>query len=118
MPRTGRCNAFARCARACSNCAGRLRNRASSTQLRWRCYARPRGPRRMQRDQVEPRETAVRALWGAGHGDGAATEPIRLYGAEIFGFLLAQDAGDEHAASDAFSTFCERLWKGLGAFAW
>jgi RNA polymerase sigma-70 factor, ECF subfamily len=72
----------------------------------------------MQRVQVEPRETRVRALWDAGDLDSASTEAIRLYGAEVFGFLLALHAGDEGGASDAFSTFCEHLWKGLGRFAW
>jgi RNA polymerase sigma-70 factor, ECF subfamily len=92
----------------------------------------------MQRDQVElpeeafhdgassldprpkprPPEEAIRALLAAGDVDRAATEAIRAYGGEVFGFLLALDAGDEDGASEDFSTFCEDLWKGLAAFAW
>src|SRR5262249_40892622 len=72
----------------------------------------------MQRDQLEPREALVRTLAEAGNLDGAATEAIRLYGAEVFGFLLVLHPGDEDVASDVFSAFCENIWKGLGRFAW
>lgn len=74
--------------------------------------------RRMQRDQVDPQEAGIRALAEAGDLDGAATEAIRRYGAEIFGFLLALHGGDEDDAGDVFSTFSEQLWRGLGGFAW
>jgi RNA polymerase sigma-70 factor (ECF subfamily) len=72
----------------------------------------------MDRDQIDPREAEVRALWEAGDLDGAATEAIRRYGAEIFGFLLALHGGDEDAAGEVFSTFSEQIWRGLGGFAW
>src|SRR3954464_10753846 len=72
----------------------------------------------MQRDQVESREAVVRALRDEGNLDAASTEAIRLYGAEVFGFLRVLHPGDEDVVSDVFSTFCENLWKGLGRFAW
>jgi RNA polymerase sigma-70 factor (ECF subfamily) len=72
----------------------------------------------MQWDHVESREAGVRALCEKGDLDSASTEAIRLYGAEVFGFLLVLHAGDEDIVNDVFSTFCENLWKGLGRFAW
>jgi RNA polymerase sigma-70 factor (ECF subfamily) len=72
----------------------------------------------MERDVMDPREATLRALCDAGDVDGAATGAIRLYGAEIFGFLLALHGGDEDAAGDVFSMFSEQLWRGLGGFTW
>src|SRR4051812_338588 len=73
----------------------------------------------MQQDQVGPAdEAAIRVLCQAGDVDGAATAAIRLYGAEVFGFLIALDAGDDDGAGEDFSIFCEQLWKGLAGFAW
>lgn len=62
-------------------------------------------------------ETDVRALWEKGDMDYAATLTLRAYGAEIFGFLLAIQS-DEAMASDAFSSFCEGVWRGLPGFEW
>lgn len=72
----------------------------------------------MQRDHVEPREAIIRELCDKGDVDAASTEAIRLYGAEVCGFLLSLHGGDEDIVSDVFSTFSENLWKGLGRFAW
>jgi RNA polymerase sigma-70 factor (ECF subfamily) len=72
----------------------------------------------MERDQGELAEKAIRALLSARDVDGATTAAIRLYGGEVFGFLLALDAGDEVGAGEDFSIFCEHLWRGLATFAW
>jgi RNA polymerase sigma-70 factor (ECF subfamily) len=72
----------------------------------------------MQREEVELPEQAIRALLEARDIGGAATQALRLYGGEVFGFLLALDAGDEDGASEDFSIFCEQMWKGLSGFAW
>lgn len=51
-------------------------------------------------------------------GPGRAAEvAIRGYGPELFGFLLAIHRDPDDAA-DVFSAVTERLWKGLGGFAW
>jgi RNA polymerase sigma-70 factor (ECF subfamily) len=62
-------------------------------------------------------EAEIRARCRAGDLDGAASEALRLYGAEIFGFLIATHKS-EADANDVFSMFSERLWKGLGGFEW
>jgi RNA polymerase sigma-70 factor, ECF subfamily len=62
-------------------------------------------------------ETQVRTLCSKGDFDGAATQAIRGYGGEIFGFLIAVHR-DETAASDSFSAFAEGLWRSLPTFAW
>lgn len=62
-------------------------------------------------------EDDVRALCEGGDMDGAATMALRAYGGEVFGFLVAVHR-DETAASDAFSTFAEGLWRSLPAFEW
>lgn len=62
-------------------------------------------------------EDDVRALWEKGEMDAAATMALQAYGGEIFGFLLAIQ-NDEALASDAFSSFCEGLWRGMRGFEW
>jgi RNA polymerase sigma-70 factor (ECF subfamily) len=65
-----------------------------------------------------PHEANIRARAEARELDEAAAETIRLYGAELFGFLLAIHGHDEDAAADVFSTVCVQLWRGLEAFRW
>lgn len=72
----------------------------------------------MDQEQGAIREEAVRARVAAGDLDGAATEAIRLYGPEVYGFVLALTRGDEGAADEIFSAFCEHLWRGLPGFGW
>ncbi len=71
----------------------------------------------MDAEAREGFEAEIRRKCEAGQVDSAATEAIRAYGPEIFGFLVAlhRDEGD---ASDVFSTFSENLWKGLPKFSW
>lgn len=63
-------------------------------------------------------EADIRAFVEAGERDEAAAAAIRLYGAELFGFLLAIHGHDEEAASDVFSTLCVQIWRGLERFRW
>ena len=45
----------------------------------------------------------------------AATEAIRAYGPEIYALLVSIHRSQQDA-DDAFSLFCEKLWKGLAGF--
>jgi RNA polymerase sigma-70 factor (ECF subfamily) len=65
-----------------------------------------------ERAEIEGRIVGVLS---AGDRKGAATELLRAYGAEIFGFLMAT-LRDETAANDAFSRFSEDLWRGLPGY--
>jgi RNA polymerase sigma-70 factor, ECF subfamily len=65
----------------------------------------------------EPREAFIRRRCEEGDQDGAATLTLRLYGPEIFGFLLALHRREEDA-NDVFSIWSERLWRTLGSFEW
>jgi len=69
----------------------------------------------MQHDHVE---AGIRARADAGDIEGAAVEAIRVYGPEIYGFLLALRRGDEVGADEVFSAFCEHLWRGLAGMEW
>jgi RNA polymerase sigma-70 factor (ECF subfamily) len=69
----------------------------------------------MQDDHDEAR---IRARADAGDIEGAAAEAIRVYGPEIYGFLLALRRGDEVAVDEVFSAFCEHLWRGLAGMEW
>ncbi len=62
-------------------------------------------------------ERRIRCAWDAGDMAAAATCAIEGYGPEIMGFLHAL-ARSETAAGDAFSMFCEDLWRGLAGFRW
>jgi RNA polymerase sigma-70 factor, ECF subfamily len=67
-------------------------------------------------DPVEA-ERAVRSAWDAGDMAAATTATLRLYGAEILGFLVGLHR-DHDVAGDVFSSFSERLWQTLGRFEW
>jgi RNA polymerase sigma-70 factor (ECF subfamily) len=62
-------------------------------------------------------EARIRAAFDGGDFAAAATEAIRGYGPELFGFLVGL-AHDEQVASDAFSAFCSDLWRDLPRFRW
>jgi RNA polymerase sigma-70 factor (ECF subfamily) len=70
---------------------------------------------------AEPREAplaeAVRARLAAGEVDRATTLIVQTYGPQILGYLTAM-ARVEADAHDAFSQFCEDLWRGLAGFRW
>ncbi len=58
-------------------------------------------------------EAAVVEALRRGRYDQAATAGLRGYGPEILGFLIALGPS---SADDAFSQFCEDLWRGLPGF--
>jgi RNA polymerase sigma-70 factor, ECF subfamily len=60
-------------------------------------------------------EAQVRELVAAGDLAGAATHAIRGFGADVLRYLRSL-LRDEGAATDAFSTWAEHLWKGLPSF--
>ena len=58
-------------------------------------------------------ELQVADALSRGRFDEAASAGLRGYGPEILGFLIALGP---NTAEDAFSQFCEDLWRGLPAF--
>ena len=62
-------------------------------------------------------ERAIRQAWESRDYDAAATVAIREYGPEIMGLMVALMRA-ESEASEAFSLFCEDLWRGLPDFRW
>jgi RNA polymerase sigma-70 factor (ECF subfamily) len=62
-------------------------------------------------------EGRVRELLAQSDVRQAVAATLRLYGAEVFGFLTGV-TDDPDVADDVFSAFSERLWKGLGSFRW
>jgi RNA polymerase sigma-70 factor (ECF subfamily) len=68
-----------------------------------------------ERDHAAVEDEVSRLLRG-GDVDAATTAAVRGYGAEVLGFLAAI-APAEADAREAFSEFCEDLWRGLARFA-
>jgi len=66
-------------------------------------------------DDRSEAELRIAHLLSSGDLKAAATELLRAYGGEIFGFLMAM-LRDETAANDAFSRFSEDLWRGLPGY--
>ncbi len=60
-------------------------------------------------------DALLRQLLAAGDERGAATEAMRALGPKILGYLRSV-LRDEADAGDAFSTFAENLWRGIGSF--
>jgi RNA polymerase sigma-70 factor (ECF subfamily) len=60
-------------------------------------------------------EARISERIAAADAEGAATLAIRAYGPAILGYVAAI-VRDEGAAGDVFSSFCEDLWQGIGAF--
>jgi RNA polymerase sigma-70 factor (ECF subfamily) len=60
-------------------------------------------------------EADVLALLDAGDLARAATAAIKGYGPQVLGYLTAVLRDDDEAA-DAFSVFCEDLWRGMASF--
>lgn len=71
----------------------------------------------MDATERERLEQQIRDHWDAGDLHAAATAGLRGYGPEIYGVLVSLHK-DELRASDAFSEFTERLWRGLPQFQW
>lgn len=60
-------------------------------------------------------QSAVERLCAEQRYDDATAALLRGHGAEILGVLVAM-VGDDALAADAYSLFCERLWRGLPKF--
>jgi len=71
----------------------------------------------MAADGREELERSIRRACEQGDIGGASAIAIRGYGGEIFGFLLAFHRSEQDA-SEVFSTFTERVWRGLSRFSW
>ena len=69
----------------------------------------------MDTDARRQLEEEIRDHCAAGRFSEATTAAIEGYGPEVFGYLTAA-ARDELDADEAFSVFCERVWRGLPAF--
>jgi RNA polymerase sigma-70 factor, ECF subfamily len=65
----------------------------------------------------EETERDVAKLCAAGNVENATTTTIRAYGPEILGFLTALHRSED-IADEVFSLWCERIFRGLGAFGW
>jgi RNA polymerase sigma-70 factor (ECF subfamily) len=62
-------------------------------------------------------EAHIRSACDSGDFAAATTAALRRYGQEVLGFLIGV-YGDKSAADEAFSLFCERMWRGIGSFQW
>lgn len=71
----------------------------------------------MDAEQRAGLEQEVRSHHERGDWHRAATAGIKGFGPEILGYLTAMSRAEADAA-EAFSTFCEDLWKGLPRFRW
>ena len=65
----------------------------------------------------DPREDDIRGLTASGDLRAAATLAIRLYGAELLGFLVSLHR-NQADAEDVFAATAERVWHSLGGFRW
>jgi RNA polymerase sigma-70 factor (ECF subfamily) len=65
----------------------------------------------------DPREEEIRGLTASGDLQAAATLAIRVYGAELFGFLVSLFR-TQADADDVFAATAERVWQSLGGFRW
>ncbi|MGH1348544.1 MAG: RNA polymerase sigma factor [Nannocystales bacterium] len=60
-------------------------------------------------------ESMIEPLCGEGRYDDATAALLRAYGSEILGVLVAM-ARDESQAAEAYSMFCEQVWRGMPNF--
>jgi RNA polymerase sigma-70 factor (ECF subfamily) len=77
----------------------------------------PGGTTHMDVNSREQTEREIRAAFDAGDLNLAAGLLMQRYGSEMFRFLLSR-LRDEDAATEAFSTFSEDLWRGFAGFRW
>lgn len=64
---------------------------------------------------AEDIQSVVERLCAEQRYDEATAVLLRAHGSEILGVLVAM-VGDDGVAADAYSLFCERLWRGLPKF--
>jgi RNA polymerase sigma-70 factor, ECF subfamily len=62
-------------------------------------------------------ERKLRELFDKADFAGAASEALRGYGPEIFGFMVSMHQSPDDA-SEVFASFSEDLWRGLPKFGW
>ena len=70
---------------------------------------------RVQMSAAPDDQALVERLCAEQRHDEATAVLLRAHGPEILGVLVAM-AGDDALAADAYSLFCERLWRGLPRF--
>ena len=68
----------------------------------------------VRRDELE---SEIRRRWDDGEMAEAVGDAIRGYGPEVFGLLVAFHRNPADA-EEVWSRVTERLWKGIGGFAW
>jgi RNA polymerase sigma-70 factor, ECF subfamily len=71
----------------------------------------------MELDDRTRLEEAIRAHCDAERYSEAVTAAVRGFGPEVLGYLVAMSKS-ETDANDAFSLFCEDIWRGLPRFRW
>ncbi len=71
----------------------------------------------MEPDARARLEETIRGHCDAEHFSEAVTAAVRGFGPEILGYLVAMSK-IETDANDAFSLFCEDVWRGLPRFRW
>lgn len=71
----------------------------------------------MDLDARERAEQTIRSLSEAGQNSEAVTLALKAFGPEILGYFVAMTK-NEADAGDAFSLFCEDVWRGLPRFRW
>ena len=64
---------------------------------------------------AEDSPSLVERLCAEQRHDEATAVLLRAHGSEILGVLVAM-VGDDALAADAYSVFCERVWRGLPKF--
>ncbi|MEM9453616.1 MAG: sigma-70 family RNA polymerase sigma factor [Myxococcota bacterium] len=67
--------------------------------------------------QREAVDAAVRQACEASDPAAATRRVLEAYGPELLGYLVAI-THQEDLANEAFSVFCEHLWRGLSGFRW
>jgi RNA polymerase sigma-70 factor (ECF subfamily) len=68
-------------------------------------------------DALGEREAEIAELSRRGERNQAFTAAVRLYGPELFGFLVAL-TGSEADADDVYAKSCEKIWTKLPTFRW
>lgn len=71
----------------------------------------------MEGDDRTRLEDTIRAHCDAERFSEAVTIAVRGFGPEVLGYLVAMSK-NETDANDAFSLFCEDVWRGLPHFRW
>jgi RNA polymerase sigma-70 factor (ECF subfamily) len=71
----------------------------------------------MSEERATTADADLRGMVELGDVAGAATQIVRSYGPEVYGFLRAALSSDADA-DEVFAETCERVWRGLSRFRW